>query len=148
MSRNALITIVVVIVLLGAAGWYLLKSNKQTFEPLPQTTQAPAASESVTPPPATSGAEVKSDNLVTITSGGFSPKDVTVKVGDTVSWVNSDSVEHTVNSAVHPTHLVYPPLNLDALKPAESKSLSFPKAGTYKYHDHLNPSLFGSVTVQ
>jgi len=56
--------------------------------------------------------------------------------------------ENIVNSALHPTHLEYPPLNLGVIKPGESKSLTFPEAGTYKYHDHLNPSLFGSVTVQ
>ena len=86
--------------------------------------------------------------VVTISSNGFSPQNVTIKAGDSVSWMNSDSANHTVNSDPHPTHTAYSPLNLGLMKPGEKKSLTFPTAGTYKYHDHLNPSSTGTVTVQ
>lgn len=90
----------------------------------------------------------KSKSVVQITSSGFTPQNITVKAGESVTWVNEDTESHQVNSAVHPTHQVYPRLNLGVIKPAETKELSFPDAGSYKYHDHLNPSLTGSVTVE
>lgn len=88
------------------------------------------------------------ETVVTVTRAGFSPATVTVKAGDTVKWVNNDSIDHDVSSAVHPTHKVYPPLNLGVVKPGASLTLEFTEVGSYKYHDHLSPKLFGTVVVQ
>lgn len=146
MSRNTTIGLaVLVLIILG--GWYFIQSQK------PQApTPAPAPQASPETAPATESAEpaeTMEKNVVKITSAGFSPQNITVKVGESVIWSNVDSDDHQVNSVVHPTHQVYPPLNtVGLIKSGEKKSLSFPKAGTYQYHDHLNPSLTGSVTVQ
>ena len=94
---------------------------------------------------------------VEMTSSGFSPKDITIKSGDTVNFVNKDTVQRWPASAVHPTHAVYPEgggcigSKFDACKglnTGESWSFMFNKAGNWKYHDHLIPSMFGSITVQ
>lgn len=146
MSRNLVIGVVVVLVLV-AAGWYLTRS-KQSPSETPQATQTPPSTESASPQAASEGAMMKQVNMVKITASGFSLKDITIKVGDTVTWHNTDTENHNVNSAPHPTHTAYPLLNLGVIKPGGQKSLSFPTPGTYKYHDHLNPSLTGSVTVQ
>ncbi|MBI4039103.1 cupredoxin domain-containing protein [Candidatus Daviesbacteria bacterium] len=146
MSRTVVIAAVVVLILV-IGGWFLMRPEPTIAPVVSQPTQAPVSAQSDdTGSP--SAAETENKNLVTVTSVGFSPKDITISAGDSVAWMNNDTVDHTVNSAVHPTHLVYPPLNLGEIKPGEKKSLTFPKAGTYKYHDHLNPSLFGSVTVR
>ncbi len=139
MSRNQLIIAAALLVAL-MAGWYFL-SNKQTY----QSTLAPTTETTKE----TSPSATVQKNIVTITSNGFTPQVVTIKAGESVDWVNNNSTSHEVNSAVHPTHQVYPPLNnVGLLKPGEQKTLSFPTAGTYKYHDHLNPSLTGVVTVE
>lgn len=144
MSRNTTIGIIVVVLVL-LLGWFYIKSQKTATAPV----QTPAAQ--VTEPsanPATGSAIPAEKNMVKITADGFVPQSVTIKTGESVIWTNSDTENHTVNSVPHPVHTAYPPLNLDAIKPDDSKSLAFPTAGTYKYHDHLNPSLTGSVTVQ
>lgn len=147
MSRNAVI-IVGVILLVLAGGWFILNAQKSaTPTPSPQV-PATATPTEPSPTSATEEGQVKQENLVKISSAGFDAKNITIKVEESVSWTNADSADHTVNSAPHPLHTDYPPLNLGVIKPGESKSLSFPKAGTYRYHDHLNPSLFGSVTVE
>jgi len=144
MSRNVMLTIIVIaVVVLG--GWFLIRSQQtptstsSVLTPTSTESSAPSASE---------GATAQEENIVEITPNGFLPQGITIKTGESVTWQSKDMVDHTVNSALHPTHLEYPPLNLGVIKPGESKSLTFPEAGTYKYHDHLNPSLFGSVTVQ
>ncbi len=91
---------------------------------------------------------VMTETVVSITSSGFSPASVTIRAGETVKWVNNDTSVQNVLSAIHPTHQVYPPLNLGNIQPGGSVSLKFPTAGTYKYHNHLKPTLTGSVTVQ
>ncbi len=139
MSKNT-ITAAVVILVIVLAGWYLTRP-KQTAAPAVSSTPAPTVE-------ASSGAMMQEKNMVSITSSGFSPKDITVKVGESVTWENTDSADHTVNSDPHPTHTLYPFLNVGLIKPTEKKSVEFTKAGKYTYHDHLNPSLTGSVTVQ
>lgn len=144
MSRNVTLAIAVVLVLI-VGGWLLTRPKQTTIPESTQPTPTPLSTESASPAAASPAAAA---NLITIAKSGFSAKDTTIKAGESVTWVNSDTVDHTVNSAIHPTHTIYPPLNLGIIKPGDQKSLTFPQAGTYKYHDHLNPSLTGSVTVQ
>lgn len=151
MSKNWWIVIIIVIVLVFL-GWWWMQSQKNQTASQPQTpavtstiqTPAPSAEESTT----SGSMEKKEEYTIKITPTGFSPKTLTIKVGATVTWMNDDSTVHQVNSAPHPTHTDYQPLNLGSIQPGGSKSLTFPVAGTYKYHDHLNPTLFGSVTVE
>lgn len=145
MSRNVWIGVVVVLVIL--AGWYFIQSQQRQAVPSPAPQVSPQEET-----PATSEAtpsETADKNVVKVSSSGFSPQNITITVGESVTWINEDSENHQIQSAVHPTHQLYPPLNtVGLLKSGEKKSLSFPEAGTYKYHDHLNPSFTASVTVE
>lgn len=135
MNKN-LVYAAAVIAAVILALWYLLGSR-------------PSAPNTQTGDSGATESAMMEKNVVKMSSAGFLPKDIIIKAGEEVTWVNEDSSDHQVNSAVHPTHQVYPPLNsIDLLKSGEKKSLSFPDAGVYKYHDHLNPTLFGSVTVE
>lgn len=153
MSKNtALILSAFVILVVG--GWFLLRPKQQSAQ-TPSTVSSTPAAETTTSTSTTlsTGATQEAtpqteQNLVSITASVFSPKNITIKAGETVAWTNSDSAVHTVDSAVHPTHQLYPPLNLGNIAPGDKKSLTFPTAGTYKYHDHLNPSLTGQVIVE
>lgn len=152
MKGNKVVVAVVILIILGVglyAGMKVIKKVMRTLSPeaTPAVTQTitPSAVSSTT---AATTSATQSTTMVSITSNSFSPKTVTIKIGETVSWTNNDSVNHTVNSAVHPTHQVYPLLNLGLIQPGSQKSLTFPTAGTYQYHDHLNPSLTGTVVVQ
>ncbi len=144
MSKNVVIVGAVILILVALG--YFITRPKPAIPPALDTTTQVTPTESASP--VASSEAMTAKNVVSITSTGFSSKDITVKVGDSITWENTDSADHTVNSAPHPTHTAYPPLNLGLIKPGEGKSLTFPTAGTYKYHDHLNPSLTGSVTVQ
>lgn len=146
MSRNVVIAIVAVVAVLGLGLFFVSNLNKPS--PQPQTNQTvqptPTVSES------SEEAQVRAQqNVVTVTSTGFSPQNLAVKIGAVVTWANDDSKDHTVNSAPHPTHTSYPPLNnIGTLKAGEKKGFMFDAAGTYNYHDHLNPSLTGTITVE
>lgn len=148
-SRNVVIfSVVIVLVIIG--GWYLTRPKPQTPLETSQTqTPKPLSTESATTSESTEEAMMEEKSVVKITSSGFSPKNITIKVGGSVSWENEDSEDHAVNSAVHPTHTLFPILNqVGLIKPEGTKSLKFTSAGTFKYHDHLNPSLIGTVTVE
>lgn len=85
---------------------------------------------------------------VNLAKSGFTPQTLTVKAGTKVIWTNESGKEATVNSANHPTHQVYPPLNLGEFEDGENLSLIFNTPGTYRYHNHLNTTVFGSVIVE
>ncbi|MBI3037354.1 cupredoxin domain-containing protein [Candidatus Woesearchaeota archaeon] len=122
--------------------------------------QAPAATESPAalppPPPPPAAGQAASANTIEITASGFSPNTLTAKSGDTVMFVNKDTAQHWPASAVHPTHVVYPEpggcigSKFDACKglaQGESFTFVFNEKGSWKYHDHLNPSLWGTIVV-
>lgn len=86
---------------------------------------------------------------ISMTAEGFVPSTVTVETGTTVTFVNNDSAPHWPASAFHPTHLELPGFDsLEGVAAGASYSFTFTEVGTWKFHDHLNPSLFGSVTVE
>lgn len=98
-----------------------------------------------------------SGNTVEITSAGFSPNTLTINAGETVIFVNKDLIPHWPASAIHPTHTVYPEpggcigSRFDAchgLSGGEIFSFTFNQKGTWRYHDHLDPSLTGTIVVQ
>ncbi len=93
---------------------------------------------------------------VDITSSGFSPRQITITAGETIQFVNMDTNPHWPASAMHPTHNAYPEPGgcigskfdaCHALSPGETFSFTFNQKGTWNYHDHLNPAVFGTVIV-
>lgn len=145
--------IVLVVLLAGGLLAYNAYQSNRITQPTIQTNQnSPAANETDstdTTSAASDSAGTDSGSKVTITSSGFTPETITINVGDTVTWVNNDTTNHTVNSDNHPNHLLYPILNEAGLiKPSESSSVTFNEAGTFTYHDHLNAALVGKVVVK
>jgi len=70
----------------------------------------------------------------------FVPPNVTIPVGGSVDWSNSDTFEH------HPTA---DDGSWNADLPAGSDaSVRFPTAGTYSYHCSIHPSMTGTITVK
>lgn len=85
---------------------------------------------------------------VSVTQSGFEPQTITIKPGVTVVWSNKSGGDVTVNSDNHPTHLLWPFLNLGKFANGSKVSVVFKTAGTYTYHNHLNPSQKGTVIVK
>lgn len=141
---NKILIGVVAILILGTGVFVL--SNKTSN---PQTvsvsyTPSPTSQETTTASPS---AKVEEGN-VTVNVDGFSPKTLTIKVGTKVTWANKSGATTNVSSDNHPTHLLYPFLNLGAFDDGSSVNVTFDKAGTYTYHNHLNTSQKGTVIVK
>src|SRR5271156_1982786 len=85
--------------------------------------------------PSAANAAVKIDNFV------FGPQTLTVPVGTTVTWTNSDDIPHTSVS----TEGVFKSKVLDT---DEKFSYTFTKAGTYPYYCTIHPKMTGQVVVQ
>jgi plastocyanin len=86
--------------------------------------------------------------LVTLSKDGFSPDELSIKTGDTVTFRSVTGDLYWPASNLHPSHLVYP--EFDPEEPVEPDavwSFTFVKAGEWKYHDHLAPYFTGVITV-
>lgn len=100
------------------------------------------------------GATGASGATITITAAGVSPASVTVVVGQTVTFINSDTRPHEMASNPHPQHGTCPSIEagLGSLGAGQTKmTRAFANAGSCGYHDHLNDasnSLKGTITVQ
>lgn len=155
MKNKTVLILIVGVLLLGGA--LVMSNNKSQVKTGSQEQiQQETAAEKEDEAPGTEDVEDKDENEVDdkdvskikVMDAGFEPNSVTVKVGTKVKWINKTDATANVSSAQHPTHEDYPPLNLGDFEPGKSVSLIFPEAGTYKYHDHLNPSKFGTVIVE
>lgn len=130
--RNRLIVsfIVLSILLLLAVGLLVTKNN------------GPKPADK--PPVATEQRNVE----IEITSNGFIPAVVNVTKGTKVTWVNKDRKSHHVASNPHPEHTGTPGLDSrQPIGPDGTYSFTFDKPGTNNYHDHLSPTMNGTVVV-
>jgi plastocyanin len=79
--------------------------------------------------------EVKIDNFV------FNPQQITVKAGDTVTWVNHDDIPHTATSKTGG-------FRSKALDTDDKFSFTFTTPGTFAYFCALHPHMTGSIVVE
>jgi plastocyanin len=77
----------------------------------------------------------------------FTPKEIKVKVGTTVSWMNTGTAAHSATA-------IDKSFNTRNLQPGETKSVTFSTPGTFVYHCvlHGNPDeksgMIGTVIVE
>lgn len=82
------------------------------------------------------------------TDDGYEPRDVTIKVGEALSFKNESEEFHWPASDVHPTHSIYSEFDPDApIAPGETWTFVFTRVGEWKYHDHIRANLRGTITV-
>ena len=80
------------------------------------------------------------ETTVTIDNFTFAPAQLTVKVGDTVTWKNHDDIPHTMVSAGK--------FRSKTLDTDDSFSFTFTAAGDYKYFCSLHPHMTGTIKVE
>jgi plastocyanin len=86
---------------------------------------------------------------VVIKKTGYEPKNITIDIGTTVTFVNNDAVALWPASNIHPTHGIYPEFDPKGeVAPGASWSFTFTKAGLWPYHDHLHPNVTGTISVE
>ncbi len=90
---------------------------------------------------------------ITATDLGFDPQVVTIKAGESITWVNNSSKTIQIGSANHPDHKINPDLTggqyVVAIPAGESKTVSAgTKVGRWAYHDHLKSSQGGTVVIE
>ncbi len=150
------IWIVVVIVILAVAvflfGQKQATAPETAESPTPTPTQAvptPTPQVSPTATPDSAQPTPSSQNFeVIFADGAVSPTSLNIKVGDSVTFINNDDRSHWPASGVHPAHQICKGFDaLEGLNEGDTYSFTFNEAKTCPFHDHLNPSINGQITV-
>jgi len=89
----------------------------------------------------TAGAESSAPAVVIAKNFMFSPVNLTVKAGTTVTWSNEDDEPHTIVSG---TGL----FRSAALDTHDSFSYRFRQAGTYRFICSIHPQMIGTIIVR
>ena len=92
-------------------------------------------------PLAAQEAKPEAKNAVTIDNFTFSPQELTVPVGTTVTWVNHDDIPHSIVETDKK-------FRSKALDTDDSYAFTFAAAGTFNYFCGLHPHMTGKVIVK
>ena len=138
-KNRIIVAVVAVIVVLGAAVVYaVINANK---------TAAPAASSSTSSSSSSSSTNQNIASVITYDGSTFSLSTGTVAGGSQVEIKNASNSELDFDSDPHPTHTDEPELNQGNVAPGQSKTFTITKKGTWGFHNHLDPSQHGTITV-
>ena len=87
------------------------------------------------------------ENEVWMQNTAFNPKNKTITVGTTITWVNKDGTNHTVTSGTpgNPDGL----FDSGTIGPGGTYSRTFNTTGTFNYYCRIHQDIMtGSITVQ
>lgn len=131
MKTGILITVILMIIVIGAGIYLVLNMNNQA-----NTNN----NEGGTSNPGNIGAaETKNAEIKNF---AFSPSTITINKGDMIRWTNIDSVSHTITSDSGSE------LDSNIILRGQSYSHTFNKVGTYNYHCTLHQNMKGTIIVQ
>jgi len=87
--------------------------------------------------------ETNEDHEISITDDmKFNPEDLTINVGDTVTWTNDDGGAHTATSTDGPASF-----DSGNIATGATWSFTFTEAGTYDYKCDYHSSMTATITV-
>lgn len=150
MGRKGIFTLIGVLVIAGAIVAVVL-ANRDTTQNATDAT--PEATTQTTEQNTSDSQPAQNTTNLEIKDLAFSPADISVKKGTTVTWTNQDSTQHNIMSddingtpptedEVDATKLAGP-----LLSKGESYSFTFNELGVFSYHCSPHPSMIGTVTV-
>jgi plastocyanin len=102
-------------------------------------------------------------NEILMSSSGFTPATLTTQIGETITFKAFDDSNRWPASDIHPSHINYPGSNINKCFTIEQNDIfdscggllkgstfkfTFTEPGTWKYHDHLQPSKKGMIIVE
>lgn len=121
MNQKTIIAIVAVLIVIGAIYFY----GGYNYG-MPTNTGSPSA----TP---------QGPNQVSIKNFAFAPATLTIKAGDTVTWINNDSAAHDISGSGFKSPI---------MSNGQGYSFKFTSVGTFDYICGIHPGMKGIIIVK
>ena len=138
---KAFIIGLVAAIVIGGGGYLALHKSPSNS---PTSTTSGSTSPSQNSTPVTNQSYL---NTITFDGSHFSPATLIVKSGTTVTIKNTSSNDLRMNSNPHPIHTDDADLNVGLVAAGQSKTFIVTKLGSFGFHDHLDPSIQGRITI-
>lgn len=141
LERVALLTKAIELagVAIGVTLWARPAPLPRRLAPAAATILLACVAAAVAAPPSLADSAAEQRN-VEIPGTSFSPDALTVLVGDTVTWMNHDSMTHTVTAD-------HDEFDSDRLEPGAHFAHTFPQPGVYRYHCRIHRFMHGEIDV-
>lgn len=134
---NKKILIVIVVAVLALVGiWAVIRNNNSDENPSSTSTNT-------SQPQSASNQQASNQGKVSIENMMFTPSQITVQKGETVTWTNNDNTAHTVTDDLSNAG---GPASGD-IQPGSTYSFTFNKTGSFQYHCSIHPSMRGTIVV-
>lgn len=114
-------------------------SYSDPASPTPTSPSPVAPSPSPTPGPSSASVAIPV-GAEFLGNRAFTPPELNVQVGTTVTWMNTDRDSHTTTSDAAGW-------NSGTISPGRQFSFTFQSAGTFPYHCSFHPGMTGTVVV-
>ena len=111
-----------------------------TRTPTPTNTPTPTRTPTATPTRTPTPTATPVSRTVMITNFAFVPATLTIRVGETVTWINNDDIAHTATSD---TGVFRSPF----LEQGQSFSFRFTSVGTFPYFCEVHPDMRAQIIV-
>lgn len=150
MKSSYIVIVVLVVALLAGLAWMAL--SEDGF--LSNSKETTVENEEAQPNNNEDGVEFEDEDgenvehKIVYTGSVFDPEELTVNLGDKVIFINNGDENMQVASDDHPAHTDLEDFESGILEPGDEYSYVFDEAGTWGYHDHLNPSNTGTVEAK
>jgi amicyanin len=143
-SKGLIIGLVVLVAVAAIVAAIVGNNNKNNGSSNPYGSSTSTSSNNSSSNNSSSSNTPAETNTVKISDMSFSPASIKVKVGQTVTWTNEDSIAHTVTADTASSDA---PAS-DLLSHGQTYSFTFNKAGTYAYHCQVHPNMKATVIVE
>ena len=130
---------VVIVIILAVGGWLAFGNKNSNNNPTSGTNNNSSQASN-----STANSNQASEGKVSIQNMQFTPPQITVAKGGSVTWTNNDSITHTV---VDDLSGVGGPSSGD-ITPGQSYTFTFNKTGSFQYHCSIHPSMRGTIVVK
>lgn len=137
---NKAIIAVVVVIILAVGGWVVFGNKKSNTNP----SYSGGNTSQNTGNNSTNASQTSASGKVSIQNMMFTPSQITIAKGGSVTWTNNDNITHTV---VDDLSNVGGPASGD-IAPGQSYSFTFNKTGSFQYHCSIHPSMRGTIVVK
>lgn len=158
MKKNTILILTSAIILIAVFSLYF--TQNKTSESASNSNQI---NSQTTPSIPASDNNEPSLNTIEMSSTGFSPSTLTIKQGESVIFKAVDSSNRWPATDIHPSHKLYPGSDISKCGTQEQSTtfdscgtisegstyeFTFNEKGTWRYHDHKQPSKTGTIIVE
>jgi len=138
-ASKIIIAIVVVVIVTGGAIWYKMANSEKAAAP-PATNNSSSNSDNST--------TQEADSTIVYNGSFFKVSKDKIKSGSIVKVMNNSDKDLDFDSDPHPVHTDNTELNEGEIAPGKSKIFTLVKVGTWGFHNHLDSSQHGTITVE